>query len=184
MSLVAYECLTAEDARQVAARCRAWRKKMFAAPKAPPSAEPEVFYLCPTVPLETAISSAYPKAYCERRGREHVVTLGHPPTIAMVIRAVCEAYRCTQQDLLSDRRTKSIMLPRHVCMALAKRLTRKSLPEIGRKMGDRDHTTILHAVRKMQPVIDAANDRFRLMGAATLGEWVTACKGYAENKED
>lgn len=58
-------------------------------------------------------------------------------------------YEVSQVDLLSDRRTHKVVLPRQVAMYLAKTLTLKSLPEIGRRFGGRDHTTVLHAVRKI-----------------------------------
>jgi hypothetical protein len=64
-------------------------------------------------------------------------------------RAVALHYKIERDDLLSHRRTAPVMLPRQVAMYLAKRLTLKSLPEIGRRFGGRDHTTILHAVRKI-----------------------------------
>ena len=56
----------------------------------------------------------------------------------------------TRGDILSERRNRSIVLPRQVGMYLAKRLTARSLPEIGRRFGGRDHTTVLHAIRKIE----------------------------------
>lgn len=63
--------------------------------------------------------------------------------------AVCAAYGVSLQDLLSQRRTRDLTLPRHVAYYLAKELTHFSLPMIGRHMGGRDHTTILHGCRKI-----------------------------------
>jgi chromosomal replication initiator protein len=57
---------------------------------------------------------------------------------------------------LSSRRTANVVRPRQVAMYLAKILTLRSLPEIGRRFGGRDHTTVLHAVRKIEAL--AAND--------------------------
>jgi len=57
----------------------------------------------------------------------------------------------------SARRSQNVARPRQVAMYLAKALTSRSLPEIGRKFGGRDHTTVLHAVRKVQEV--KAQDR-------------------------
>ena len=59
-------------------------------------------------------------------------------------------------DLLSSRRTANVVRPRQVAMYLAKTLTLRSLPEIGRRFGGRDHTTVLHAVRKIETL--AGND--------------------------
>jgi chromosomal replication initiator protein len=53
-------------------------------------------------------------------------------------------------DLLSQRRHRSVVWPRQIGMYLAKHLTARSLPEIGRRFGNRDHTTVLHAIRKIE----------------------------------
>ena len=62
----------------------------------------------------------------------------------------------SRADLLSSRRTANVVRPRQVAMYLAKILTLRSLPEIGRRFGGRDHTTVLHAVRKIESL--AGND--------------------------
>ena len=66
---------------------------------------------------------------------------------------VARQYNVSRADLLSSRRTMDVVRPRHVAMYLAKILTLRSLPEIGRRFGGRDHTTVLHAVRKIDAVI-------------------------------
>lgn len=66
-----------------------------------------------------------------------------------ILRLVSKHYSVSRNDLLSQRRQRSIVLPRQVAMYLAKQLTSRSLPEIGRRIGNRDHTTVLHAVRKI-----------------------------------
>ncbi|WP_136254741.1 MULTISPECIES: chromosomal replication initiator protein DnaA [Halomonadaceae] len=65
-------------------------------------------------------------------------------------RTVAEYYKIKLSDLLSKRRSRSVARPRQVAMALAKELTNHSLPEIGDAFGGRDHTTVLHACRKVQ----------------------------------
>ncbi len=65
-------------------------------------------------------------------------------------------YNVSRADLLSSRRTANVVRPRQVAMYLAKVLTLRSLPEIGRRFGGRDHTTVLHAVRKIENL--AGND--------------------------
>ncbi|VAW10195.1 Chromosomal replication initiator protein DnaA [hydrothermal vent metagenome] len=70
-----------------------------------------------------------------------------------VLRAVTGHFNVSRADLLSSRRHKSIVYPRQVGMYLAKTLTTRSLPEIGRKFGGRDHTTVLHAVRKIERLV-------------------------------
>ncbi len=64
-------------------------------------------------------------------------------------------YNVSKQDLLSNRRTRTIVKPRQVAMYLAKMMTPRSLPEIGRRFGGRDHTTVLHAVRKIEDLVGA-----------------------------
>ena len=64
-----------------------------------------------------------------------------------IIWATCQYFGMRRIDLLSSRRTKGIVRPRHIAMFLSRELTRYSLPEIGRRFGGRDHTTVLHACR-------------------------------------
>jgi chromosomal replication initiator protein len=65
-------------------------------------------------------------------------------------RTVARHYNVSRADMLSSRRTANVVRPRQVAMYLAKLLTLRSLPEIGRRFGGRDHTTVLHAVRKIE----------------------------------
>lgn len=74
--------------------------------------------------------------------------------VADVKRAICARWRISDVDLCSFRRTAAVVEPRQVGMALAKRLSLRSLPEIGRRFGWKDHTTVLHAVRKYAPLLD------------------------------
>jgi chromosomal replication initiator protein len=69
-------------------------------------------------------------------------------------RVVARHYNVSKADLLSSRRTRTIVRPRQIAMYLAKVLTPRSLPEIGRRFGGRDHTTVLHAVRKIEELIN------------------------------
>jgi chromosomal replication initiator protein len=70
-------------------------------------------------------------------------------------KTVAEYYKIRVADLLSPRRTRSITRPRQIAMALAKELTNHSLPEIGASFGGRDHTTVLHACRKVVELKEA-----------------------------
>ena len=67
-----------------------------------------------------------------------------------VIKATSEHFGLKQADLISERRNRSIARPRQAAMWLAKQLTTRSLPDIGRRFGGRDHTTVLHAVRRIE----------------------------------
>mgnify|MGYP001433169279 CR=1 FL=1 len=71
-------------------------------------------------------------------------------TIEEIIRKVADHYNLRMTDLISARRSRVIARPRQVAMFLSKMLTTKSLPEIGRRFGGRDHTTVIHAVRKIE----------------------------------
>lgn len=75
------------------------------------------------------------------------------PSIAIISRETARFYERTLMDMYSARRTANIVRPRQIAMYLAKTMTLKSLPEIGRKFGGRDHTTILHAVRKIEDLV-------------------------------
>ncbi len=76
-------------------------------------------------------------------------------TIENIQKTVADYFKISVSDLLSSRRTRSITRPRQMAMALAKQLTRHSLPEIGNNFGGRDHTTVLHACRKIDELRDA-----------------------------
>lgn len=71
-------------------------------------------------------------------------------TIDEIQRKVAEHYNIRLTDMHSARRARQVARPRQVAMYLAKQLTSRSLPEIGRKFGGRDHTTVMHAVRKVE----------------------------------
>jgi len=79
-------------------------------------------------------------------------------TIDNIQRTVAEYYRIRVSDLLSKRRSRSIARPRQVAMALSKELTNHSLPEIGDAFGGRDHTTVLHACRKIKSLRDESHE--------------------------
>lgn len=70
--------------------------------------------------------------------------------IENIQRLVALHYKVPKNELLTNRRTRTIVKPRQVAMYLAKIMTPRSLPEIGRRFGGRDHTTVLHAVRKIE----------------------------------
>jgi chromosomal replication initiator protein len=108
----------------------------------------------------------------------HSKLTGHPVTLDMAERAVrdlvrpqepkrvkiediqrivARQYNVSRADLLSSRRTANVVRPRQIAMYLAKTLTLRSLPEIGRRFGGRDHTTVLHAVRKIENLVGNDN---------------------------
>jgi chromosomal replication initiator protein len=74
-------------------------------------------------------------------------------TIEEIQRKVAQHFNIRLADMSSQRRARAVARPRQVAMYLAKQLTARSLPEIGRKFGDRDHTTVMHAVRKIEEIV-------------------------------
>ena len=71
-------------------------------------------------------------------------------SIDQIQRKVADYYNVRMGDMLSARRSRAVARPRQIAMYLSKQLTTRSLPEIGRKFGGRDHTTVIHAVRKVE----------------------------------
>ncbi|MEQ9248835.1 MAG: chromosomal replication initiator protein DnaA, partial [Nitratireductor sp.] len=86
----------------------------------------------------------------------HVCRAGEPKRVRIedIQRIVARHYNVSKTELLSNRRTRTIVKPRQVAMYLSKVMTPRSLPEIGRRFGGRDHTTVLHAVRKIEGLTD------------------------------
>lgn len=76
------------------------------------------------------------------------------PSIHTIIDRVGQYFSVTPLDIVSQRRQASIVRPRMIAMYLARHLTPRSLPEIGRQFGGRDHTTVLHAVNKIAGLLD------------------------------
>ena len=78
-------------------------------------------------------------------------------SIENIQKTVAEYFKIRMSELLSKRRSRSIARPRQIAMSLSKELTRHSLPEIGEAFGGRDHTTVLHACRKIKELRDSDN---------------------------
>ena len=85
----------------------------------------------------------------------HLVASSEPKRVRIedIQKVVGRHYAVSRNDLLSNRRTQVIVRPRQIAMYLSKTLTPRSLPEIGRRFGGRDHTTVLHAVRKIERLL-------------------------------
>jgi chromosomal replication initiator protein len=85
----------------------------------------------------------------------HLVGAGEARRVRIedIQRIVARHYNVSRQELVSNRRTRVIVKPRQIAMYLAKTMTPRSFPEIGRRFGGRDHTTVLHAVRKIEELI-------------------------------
>jgi chromosomal replication initiator protein len=85
-------------------------------------------------------------------------------TIEEIQRRVAERWNIRLADMSSARRARAVARPRQVAMYLAKQLTSRSLPEIGRRFGNRDHTTVMHAIK-------------------TIAELMARDSGFAEDVE-
>lgn len=70
-----------------------------------------------------------------------------------ILKVVSRHFKIARNDILSARRSRDVVRPRQIAMYLAKALTSRSLPEIGRRFGGRDHTTVLHSVRKVEQLM-------------------------------
>jgi chromosomal replication initiator protein len=75
-------------------------------------------------------------------------------TIDEIQKRVAEHYNIRLAEMSSPRRAQAVVRPRQVAMFLAKQLTTRSLPEIGRKFGNRDHTTVMHAVSRISELME------------------------------
>ena len=75
--------------------------------------------------------------------------MGQRLTVDRIQRAVCEVFSVTPTDMVSKRRARIIARPRQAAMYLCKKLRKRSLPDIGRRFGGRDHTTVMHAVKRI-----------------------------------
>src|SRR5512139_2834851 len=189
---IAYDydyCQTADDVRRANSRVRKLRRQWFETRKLfdqPPTAEApkteawdndQLGIIQWTGSLWTGgydllVEAAYPPCYVMINGRPP------RPLVRDVVACVAKVSKIRLNDLISARRTKDVTEPRQVAMALAKHLTLKSLPEIGRYVGNRDHTTVLHGCRKMQPVIDATTAI--VSPNAPLEVWVRTALGMAK----
>jgi chromosomal replication initiator protein len=82
--------------------------------------------------------------------QESIISSHKPITIENIKKKVCEFYNISVADLNSLKRSRNIAKPRHVAMYLARKHTSLSLPEIGRNFGGKDHTSVMHAVKKIE----------------------------------
>jgi len=70
-------------------------------------------------------------------------------TIGIIIKTVANYYKCTKNDLIGARKTFPLVLYRQMAIYLSRIMTTRSMPQIGRQFGNRDHTTVIHAVRRI-----------------------------------
>ena len=127
------------------------------APKALPSVAPKAAELAPAVSPKTLAAVARLKrrirliaALLERlQQRRGVMERSAQPSVEAIMRATCAHFGVALIDMQSHRRSKHINRPRQIAAYLARQLTSQSLPQIGRRMR-RDHTAIMHSIRKIE----------------------------------
>jgi chromosomal replication initiator protein len=85
--------------------------------------------------------------------REGTISVRPRLTTARIKQAVSEFYRIPEIEMISHRRQRHVARPRQVAMYLTRELTPMSLPEIGRRFGKRDHTTVIHAIKTVERLI-------------------------------
>src|SRR5207237_6386444 len=101
-------------------------------------------------------------AYCSLKGSEITLQMAQETlhdilgpgdravTIEMIQKTIADHFNMRVQDLKSKNNSKSVAMPRQICMYLCKKVTGASLPRIGREFGDKHHTTVLHSVHKIE----------------------------------
>ncbi|MEW6119003.1 MAG: chromosomal replication initiator protein DnaA [Pseudomonadota bacterium] len=90
--------------------------------------------------------------------RDHIASTSRIVSIENIQKTVADYYKIKVADMFSKKRTRNLARPRQVAMALAKELTNQSLPEIGESFGGRDHTTVIHACRKVAELRETEAD--------------------------
>jgi len=149
-----HECRTAEEVREHYKAVRA-RTNLWKAPPPPvdcvDSVRADIAKEVTTSPVAVAITEEDQETQVtiHRQEPEPKTVVVHP-SIARVADTVAARFGKTRAEIVSHRRTADIMRPRQITMYLARTLTLRSLPEIGYYLGDRDHSTIIHGVRKIE----------------------------------
>ena len=102
---------------------------------------------------------------CREALRDLLAVQNRQVSIENIQKTVADYYKMKVSDMYSKKRSRNIARPRQVAMALAKELTHLSLPDIGEAFGGRDHTTVLHACRKIAELRASNTDITRDMGS-------------------
>ena len=105
------------------------------------------------------INNKSPSVYdCKRILKDFINYNNQSINIESIQNTVASYFNLSMQEMLSQRRSRSLARPRQIAMYLSKQYTTNSLPDIGRKFSNRDHTTVIHAVKKIQELIDKDNE--------------------------
>ena len=90
-----------------------------------------------------------------RNAQEETEVSVYRPKVKLIVAIVADEFGISVDDILSHRRTVNVAIPRHIAVYLARRLTLRSTSEIGRLIGKRDHTTILHSINRASEILDS-----------------------------
>ncbi len=159
------DCATAADVWRRAYETQQMRQRMYAPvvarfQKEPaPCAQPAVLDVVKApVALPTFSFSFEASARFAALIQEPYEATDLPPKIKDIQRLVSIRWGVSIADMKSERRDKATLAPRQVAICLCRRRTSRSLPEIGREFGGRDHTTIIHTLNRLKPVMDEIAD--------------------------
>lgn len=140
--------------------------------------KPPTLALVPTTP-ERVIDECVAWQWAEliiAKSEYKLPNIGRVPRSQEIFSAVAKHFKVTVIDIKSHRRTADIVRPRQLCMYLTKMLTGRSLPEIGRVLGARDHTTVLHGIRKIAALRAAGDESITAQVGAIAA--MLACQGF------
>lgn len=105
-------------------------------------------------------------------------TVTHPiggiSSIPFIKIAVCDVFDITHDELIGKKGSHKYLIPRHIAIAMSRKMSNRSFPQIGAYFGGRDHSTIISAVTKLQPIIDEVSAR--LSQGASYKDWITEMK--------
>ena len=105
------------------------------------------------------INTKSPSIYeCKKILKDFINSNNKSINVELIQNLVASHFNLNIQELLSPRRSRSLARPRQIAMYLAKQHTTNSLPDIGRKFSNRDHTTVIHAVKKIDELLKKDND--------------------------
>lgn len=160
------DCASGTEAIARSRKAHAWRREMLKV-RAP---EPQAARLEMTADVHelpaplVSVSRPSTSAPLPAPPQQRPVAPLDPPnryliSVRHVIRATSERFGVAEMDLISDRREAIIVRPRQIAMYVAQRVTGKSYPHIGRQFGGRDHTTVLHAFRRVTAIIEGGDTR-------------------------
>lgn len=126
-------------------------------PPEPPAIDPPGAIIHQYPQASVAAEVPYiPSAFASREMDEPPLIDGetvYPTTVRDIARAACRVFNVSMIDMVSARRTRKIVLPRQITMYLAREMTTASLPRIGRLIGNKDHTTVLHGCQKIAALV-------------------------------